>query len=146
MKKAYEAIIEEEVSYAISRWSVKLWKRKLPLKIKCFLWLCFESTILSCDKRGFVGPGRCVLCHMEEESVNHLFCQCSFCRGIWMDLKSKLKHEDDRESPNFRDCFLNWLQRKVKFKNLPLITIWEVWKARTNCIFFKDKKSPLLIM
>lgn len=53
----------------------KLWKIKVPLKIKIFLWLVLKNIILTKDnllRRGWKGTDKCMLCGAKE-SVEHLF-------------------------------------------------------------------------
>lgn len=58
-----------------------IWEGKLPLKIKCFEWLCINQKILTwgiLQKRGFNGPSWCCLCHADRESSLHIFGNCNF--------------------------------------------------------------------
>ena len=34
-------------------------------------------------KRGIVGPSRCALCNMDEETTNHIFIQCKISLKVW---------------------------------------------------------------
>ena len=50
----------------------KLWKIKVPLKVKIFMWLVQNNSILTRDnltRRGWQGDARCAFCS-EPESVN----------------------------------------------------------------------------
>jgi hypothetical protein len=52
----------------------QLWNAKLPLKIKIFMWLTLQDSILTKDnllKRKCKGSPACVFCQ-EAESVKHL--------------------------------------------------------------------------
>jgi hypothetical protein len=62
-----------------------IWKTKLPLKIKIFLWQLANnklqaSTVLK--KRGWKGDIHCCLCG-RVETVNHIFFQCSMAQFVW---------------------------------------------------------------
>ncbi|WVZ63094.1 LOW QUALITY PROTEIN: hypothetical protein U9M48_012759 [Paspalum notatum var. saurae] len=62
-----------------------LWKLKLPLKIKIFLWFLFKGVILTKDnliKRHWSGDGRCCFCD-SNESIQHLFFDCHVARFVW---------------------------------------------------------------
>ena len=65
--------------------NIRLWKGRTPLKIKIFLWLIEQNVILTKDnlvKRKWQGDVRCCFCP-ENESINHLFFDCSMARYIW---------------------------------------------------------------
>ena len=48
-KSLYEAISYICTNYNKKWWYKKIWKWHLPLKLKCFLWLCLENRILTWD-------------------------------------------------------------------------------------------------
>lgn len=55
-----------------------LWKVKLRLRIKIFLWLILHNAILTKDnllRRNGKGDPKCFFCN-ELESINHLFFEC----------------------------------------------------------------------
>lgn len=62
----------------------KIWKGKVPAKIKIFLWLLMNNAVLTKDnllKRKWVGSPICYFC-TQEESVSHLFFQCSTAKAV----------------------------------------------------------------
>lgn len=62
-----------------------LWKSKIPLKIKIFVWLLRQDKILtkcSFQSRGWQGNIDCVFCG-SSETVDHLFVTCSFISSLW---------------------------------------------------------------
>ena len=67
-------------------WWKQLWKFEGPLKDKLTLWLNLNNKLLTWDnlqKRGWIGPNRCALCHSDEENVSHLFNFCSYAESMW---------------------------------------------------------------
>ena len=53
----------------------RLWKSKLPMKIKVFLWLAFQDRLptgIVLKRRNWKGDDRCVVCKVIETS-NHIF-------------------------------------------------------------------------
>ena len=67
----YKDLMKETNSYGHG----VVWKLKLPLKIKVFLWYLRRGVILTKDnlgKRNWKGCTRCCLCS-SEESIQHLF-------------------------------------------------------------------------
>jgi hypothetical protein len=61
-----------------------LWKMKVPLKIRIFMWFLNRKEILTKDnlvKRNWTGDKKCVFCD-EEENIEHLFLKCKFARLV----------------------------------------------------------------
>ena len=62
-----------------------IWKLKVPLKIRNFMWLVNRKVILTKDnllKRNWNGCKKCVFCQ-DDETIEHLFLSCNFARKIW---------------------------------------------------------------
>ncbi|KAE8786750.1 hypothetical protein D1007_39331 [Hordeum vulgare] len=62
--------------------SSHIWKIKVPLKIKIFMWFVHKGVILTKDnllKRRWVGNPRCCFCD-NNESIKHLFLECPLAR------------------------------------------------------------------
>ena len=59
-----------------------IWKMKVPLKIKIFMWLLNREVILTKDnlaKRNWNGSQRCCFCD-HDETIQHLFFLMSLCK------------------------------------------------------------------
>jgi len=81
VKSHYWGLISQNVPNV----NKKLWKLKLPLKIKIFLRYIRRGIILTKDnlaKRNWQGNQQCCFCH-ENETIQHLFLDCSFARMAW---------------------------------------------------------------
>jgi hypothetical protein len=66
-----------------------IWKCKVPLKIKFFLWQTFNNKLpvgLSLIRRGWRGDGKCCVCRVLE-SIDHIFFGCVLAKMIWAILK-----------------------------------------------------------
>jgi hypothetical protein len=62
-----------------------IWKMKVPLKIRIFMWFVYRKEILTKDnlkKRNWQGSSRCCFCD-HEETVQNLFIDCPFIKIIW---------------------------------------------------------------
>jgi hypothetical protein len=67
----YQAILDSD----LMPHNIYLWKVKIPLKIKVFLWLLYREEILTKDnlvKRNWRGFEKCCFCN-SYETVQHLF-------------------------------------------------------------------------
>ncbi|KAF5193896.1 hypothetical protein FRX31_016516 [Thalictrum thalictroides] len=65
------------------------WKKRLPLKIKFFLWTAYLNRILTnCNliKRGRAVDPICSACILSNEDVTHLFLHCSKTLEVWEHL------------------------------------------------------------
>lgn len=70
-----------------------IWELKIPSKIQAFLWLLSRRAILTWDnlqRRGWCEPGICSLCLLEEETIQHLFMDCIYSKGIWTQLEKEV--------------------------------------------------------
>ena len=62
-----------------------LWKMKVPLKIKIFMWFLHKKVLLTKDnllRRKWIGCKKCVFCGADETN-EHLFISCQLARQIW---------------------------------------------------------------
>ena len=62
-----------------------LWKWRIPLKIKCFYWLCMRNKVSTWDnliRKGCISPNICHLCCCGGESIQHLFVDCFFGKKV----------------------------------------------------------------
>jgi hypothetical protein len=62
-----------------------IWKLKLPLKVKIFIWYLIKGVALIKDnlaKRQWKGSLKCCYCNMDE-SIQHLFFDCPCVRFVW---------------------------------------------------------------
>ena len=124
-----------------------LWKLKIPLKIKIFLWYLKRSVILTKDnlaKWNWQGNQQCCLCH-ENEMIQHLFFDCRFTQMIWSTVYSAWGLSKPR---NISNMFGSWLNGITKFyKSLVLVgaaaLCWSVWLCR-NAFVFENKHSYFL--
>ena len=117
-----------------------LWKLKVPLKIKAFIWLVIKGRILTKDnlcKKGWKGTNKCEFCDANEY-IDHLFFTCSLARFLWNVVGSALGNPQTPLS--FFDLCQNWLP-KYTGKDRMVIAIgttallWSIWKARNKSCF-----------
>eukprot|EP00253_Pinus_taeda_P003487 PITA_03487 len=121
-------------------WSKNLWQLKCPLKSRIFLWCMLKRKIPTWDilqARFFIGPGRCPLCKMEGESINHLFTSCVVTSRIWGELTGLLKLKAQWGSVPLEEAWNKWWHNypEGNLRNLPPIFFWGVWLARNKSVF-----------
>jgi hypothetical protein len=55
-----------------------------------------EDKFLTWDtlqQKGWVGPSRCQLCKIDNESISHLFIHCIFSKTTWARINSILNYQ-----------------------------------------------------
>jgi hypothetical protein len=85
-----------------------LWKLKLLLKIKKFLWYLNKGVILTKDNlvlQNWTGSTRCVYCS-EKETIQHLFFECHYAKFLWRALQFAFNIQGPMSINNM---FTNWL-------------------------------------
>jgi hypothetical protein len=100
----YQALLDTD----IVPYNSYLWKIKIPLKIKVFLWLLYREVILTKDnlvKRTWHGNEMCDFCNYHE-TIQQLFFDCALAKFIWrvVQLASGLSTPN-----NIRHMFGAWV-------------------------------------
>jgi hypothetical protein len=68
-----------------SRMASRIWKCKVPLKVRVFLWQVFHNriqTAIQLKSIDWKGSGKCGLCGQPKD-VNYLLFGCSLARFVW---------------------------------------------------------------
>jgi len=95
-----------------------MWKLKLPLKIKVFVWFLIKGVILTKDnlvKRNWIGSERCCFCN-NNETIQHLLFDCHVSHFIWRTIHVAFGL---RPPHSVAHLFGNWLQGIDKKNTLP---------------------------
>jgi hypothetical protein len=125
-----------------------LWKIKVPLKIKIFMWFLFKKVLVTKDnlaKRHWNGCIKYVFCD-SQETVDHLFISCLFARLIW-----RVVHFTYNIPPpiNVTNIFGNWLNGIVKKTKARIrvgvcALVWAIWNCRNDVVFNRVQKPNFL--
>ena len=118
-----------------------LWKLKIPLKIKIFLWFLSRKELLTKDnltKRRWIGCKKCVFCDVDE-SVEHLFIKCTFARCIWRLLHFTFNIYPPSNIANMFGTWLNGIDRvtKAHIRIGVAAILWAIWNCRNDLVFNK---------
>jgi hypothetical protein len=65
--------------------NTRVWKMRIPLKIKIFMWYIQKGVVLTKDNLtmwNWKGNKNCSFC-MKNESIHHLFFICYYVRFLW---------------------------------------------------------------
>ena len=81
VRSMYEFLINQGTPFG----NKFIWKLKIPLKIKNFIWYLQRGAILTKDnlaKRNWTGSTKCCFCNCNE-TIKHLFFDCQHAKIIW---------------------------------------------------------------
>lgn len=65
--------------------SLHIWKIKVPLRIKIFMWFVQKGVVLTKDnllKWSWIGRSTCCYCD-QNETIRHLFLDCPLAKLLW---------------------------------------------------------------
>jgi hypothetical protein len=71
---------------------MNVWRAKLPLKIKIFLWQVCNDKVQSAEqlqKKNWSGPLECKLCG-DIETAEHIFLRCALASFAWSVFKDAM--------------------------------------------------------
>ena len=125
-----------------------LWKIRVPLKIKIFLWYLQKGVTLTKDnlaKRNWQGSVKCCFCN-SLETIQHLFIDCHFARFIWNTVHITF---GIHPPSSISDMFGSWLHGiGAKLKNQILLgavaLCWAMWLNRNDVVFNNAKTNTFL--
>ncbi|XP_074295757.1 uncharacterized protein LOC141623561 [Silene latifolia] len=118
-----------------------LWHLPGPKVWITLLWKILTNSVAvgkEFQKRSLDGVCVCFLCdHMEIETLEHLFRDCTFATRIWrgshLGINSRQRHD-----LCLQDWIINWLSLMLKMSDPNevivsfLCTLWTIWRARNK--------------
>ena len=120
----------------------KVWKLKLPPKIKLFAWLLLQRKLSTRNRLAKYQSVEdiCPFCNFDSETPHHLFRACLYSSKIWNALNSFI--------PIVPPCNIDWsiLNWNVQFPLLiekVIAVCWKIWYQRNNFIF--QNKHPTVL-
>jgi hypothetical protein len=129
-----------------------MWKVKIPLRIKTFLWLMLKKSILTRDvllKRGGKCEKNCLFCGCNE-TIDHLFFKFPLARYIWNVVSCTFGFNFHFDSADH--CISTWLKRfggkkKEILAVVVAAVIWSIWKTRNLACFEKTwPEEPYIVI
>jgi hypothetical protein len=110
VRSMYLDILDDQTKYLRKY----IWKMKVPLKIKIFMWFLHHKVILTKDnlvKRNWEGSKTCVFCD-KGESIHHLFFEFPLSKIVWRIIFLAFSICPPANVPNI---FGNWLSIAKKY-------------------------------
>jgi hypothetical protein len=117
----------------------KIWKGRIPAKVKIFMWLLENKAILTKDnmiRRKWVGEPKCSFCD-QNESIDHLFFECPVARAVWGIIALCFRANT---IPRSLDQFWVWIKSHFPHGEKVFLLggeaiCWAIWKTRNKACF-----------
>jgi hypothetical protein len=145
VKNIYAALQQQLNSGVEIPWIQQIWNWKVPLKLKLFTWLVGKERILTWDalqRRGWEGPGICLLCNNAPEDLHHLLIHCPFTKEVWYRSIKHFSLPIAWSGSSITDCFSLWSTQKSAPPSLAVHICWQIWLER-NRVIFEDRLPSL---
>ena len=83
---------------------------------------------------------------MESETNAHIGFECSFTQRVWTKIEVKLRCLNFWYDSSLLECAKNWvLKADSRYRSLPVIVSWFIWKARNLCYFEDIQPKTFLV-
>lgn len=129
-----------------------IWTSLVPKKCKFFIWSLFHkgiNTIDKCQSRSphmALNPNWCVLCKANNETMEHIFVNCTFTQHVWgnffhfVDSSTTAPTSLDDVPKKF--CYYKpSTKRSILLQNMIGATFWIIWLERNGRTFNDGGKS-----
>jgi len=119
--------------------SVHIWKVKVPLRIKVFMWFVHKQVILTKDnlaKRNWTGSRRCSFCD-HDESIKHLFLDCPMTKTLWRSVHIAFNITPPTTIHTLFGTWLNGVETETA-KHIRVgvcALLWAIWNCRNDLVF-----------
>jgi hypothetical protein len=137
VKSMYTDLLNEHTCYL----KKYIWKIKVPLKIRIFMWFLHKEVILTKDnlsKRNWHGCTKCSFCD-QDETIQHLFFSCPFAKIIWRIIYMTFNLPPPSSVSNLFGNWLNGVPKKDKghIRVSVCALLWAIWTVCNDFIFNK---------
>jgi len=93
-------------------------------------------------RKGWQGPGFCVLCRRASEDIHHLLIHCIFAQDIWKRTLQHFSLPFHWTDATFTECFSSWFSAQAAPPSLAIFVSWQIWLER-NKVLFEDASPSL---
>ncbi|KAK1391547.1 hypothetical protein POM88_010603 [Heracleum sosnowskyi] len=141
VKKGYQLI--SNCSYVTTESWLKLWKIKIPRRIKLFYWKVSHNILPTNSliyNRLRKGNGNCVWCNNAMEDHSHILWSCHYAKLFWKEVEVWWNISVDKVLPNHNMLFnlLNIISDhkcKSAWDISVASVLWSLWLARNEYVF-----------
>jgi ribonuclease HI len=125
--------MSSDASGIVQMWK-KLWRIKVPGKMKITLWRAAHDCLPSGHqllRRHVRASGNCIFCHREER-LEHTLLFCPYAREVWREVKTAYTvHLRRSQFTNIKVWLFDFLARADDREAVTLaVTVWHIWSAR----------------
>jgi len=122
-------------------YNILVWKLKLPLKIKVFMWYLYKGVILTKDnlaRRQWKGDRKCCFCSTNE-TIQHLLFDCHYAKFMWRIVLISFNLKPPTSVHNLFTGWFEGLNRKRKSQILvgASAICWDLWLTWNDVVFDK---------
>ena len=128
--------------------SLHIWKIKVPLRIKIFMWFVHKGVVLTKDnliKRRWIGRSTCCYCD-QNETIRHLFLDCPLAKLLWRTVHIAFNINPPTSINMLFGTWLNGvdstLANHIRIGISALF--WAIWDTRNGMIFQGKKLNNFL--
>ncbi|CAN1306112.1 Putative ribonuclease H protein At1g65750 [Linum perenne] len=145
IKSAYRILNSGNLSSDPEPWRV-VWNWKGQHRVRMFLWLAIQDTILTNKnrvRRHIATDASCGLCGQQEESTTHVLRDCVFAAESWRRLGGF-----DTTSSQWNSNLGIWMKKHLQVGDKSLlfgVHCWSLWKSRNERVFSGTLTSPVSV-
>ena len=114
----------------------RMWRSRIPLKIRVFLWLLLRWGLMTRSLRQRWDPhssAECVLCTSGLEDCDHLFVRCPLAQAVWTMTRGGRAQASSMEVL-WRSMADGPYHRGAEW-HLIFATLWTIWNHRNEVVF-----------
>lgn len=119
----------------------RIWRIRVPPRMRVFGWLLFHNRVLTADNlriRGFHIVGMCYICRRSDETVRHLFSECPVSEQVYGGtLQGVLVLVLGQDNVQL----LIEKNTADRIRELMLISHFIIWREKCNCKFRERSKN-----
>ncbi|KAL3698475.1 hypothetical protein R1sor_012551 [Riccia sorocarpa] len=134
------------------RWAKKLqllWTSQIPVRDKVWTWKILQAGLPTMERvaKWRVDSNLCKRCGTEEETINHLFIECTAVRPVWSSWESACRNTPCEIAPNtdllqrFEEC---WKKNNLAKLLLMVKTCRIIWLDRNAATYSNQTRSTPL--
>jgi hypothetical protein len=126
----------------------RIWKVKVPSKIRIFAWRLARSSLPTGElreHRHMASSAVCPVCNAAIDTWRHSLLDCHMARAVWALKEDDISLPliaDETHNPKLWLFSLSNMLSQEKFIEV-LVTLWAIWWARRKLIHEDEHQSPL---